>query len=416
MNKPIEEWNQYWGKARDFGLGDRDRIDPKSYTCPKIFEAEKEKIFRKTWLMVARVSEIAEPGDYIKREIWTLDTEVVIVRGKKDGVIRAFYNACAHRGVALVRECSGRTGLFTCPYHAWSFGTDGKLVGLPGAEDFPQVDKATTGLAPIHCDVWNDHIFLNFADEPKQSLKDYMGEFGELFSDMPFGEYTHAVDIIQDLPTNWKNFLDAFNEGYHVQVLHPKSLPMVVSRHNPLNHMYDQILMAPHSSATIQSNLDWVPDGKVTLFVYASTGVSFIHVDGPEGGATRPRLFTSAKGINRIDLPNYSTSLLNFFPLSQMQVLADRYMWFQFWPLSPDVTRYIVRMFFARKPASYREAFAEAFMLASTRDVVTEDVSMTRMQQIGLKSGGVKQLYLGENEPLLRFMNLQIQDYLNAED
>lgn len=414
MNKELTDWNKYWGHAWQ-PVPEVGRIDVRDYTSPEVFEKEKEKIFRKTWLMVARQSEVAEPGDFIKIDVPTLDTEVVIVRGK-DGVIRSFYNACPHRGVALVRQCEGKTGLFVCPYHAWSFATDGKLKGMPGAEDFPHVDKSEVSLTPIHTDVWNDYIFINFAETPKQSLADYMGEFGTYFDDMPFGEYARAVDIIQDLPTNWKNFNDAFNEGYHVQVLHPKSLPMVPTRINPLNHMYDPIYLAPHSSATIQSNTEWVPSGKVMLFVYASTGVSFIHVDGPEEQVAKPRLFTTARGINRIELPNYSTSTMNFFPLSQFQILADRYMWLRYWPLSPDKTRFIVRMYFGAPPRSHLEEFAEAFQLASTRDVFTEDVSMTRLQQQGMKSGGVKEVVLGENEHMIRFTTQMIHEYMNAVD
>ncbi len=412
MNKEITDWNRYWGH-RWQPVPAIDRIETKAYTCPEVLARETEKVFRKAWLLVARVSEVPNPGDFIKVDVPTLGTEIVIVRGK-DGVIRSFHNACPHRGVALVRECSGNKGLFVCPYHAWSFGTDGKLKGLPGAEDFPQVDKAATGLSAIHTDVWNHHVFVNFDETPRQSLADYMGEFGELFADMPFGEYTHAVDLIQDLPTNWKNFNDAFNEGYHVQVLHPKSLPMVVSKANPFNHYYDPIYMAPHSGATVQSNLDWVPKGEVMKFVYSSAGVTMIHVDGPDAEA-KPRLFTTARGINRLGLPNYSTSTMNIFPLSQFQVLADRYMWLQYWPLSPELTRFRVRMFFAAKPRTHLEAFAEAFQLASTRDVFTEDVSMTRLQQAGMKSGGVKEVMLGENEHMIRFTTQMLQEYLAAE-
>ncbi|RYE00547.1 MAG: hypothetical protein EOP61_13670, partial [Sphingomonadales bacterium] len=116
MNKELTDWNKYWGHAWQ-PVPEVDRIDVSDYTSPEVYEREKKKIFRKAWLMVARQSEVAEPGEFIKIDVPTLDTEVVIARGK-DGVIRSFYNACPHRGVALVRQCEGKTGLFVCPYHA----------------------------------------------------------------------------------------------------------------------------------------------------------------------------------------------------------------------------------------------------------------------------------------------------------
>jgi len=416
MNKLQTNWTDHWGFARDFGLDGEEHIATERYTSPEIYQQEKDKLFRKTWLAVARVSEIPEPGDYIKREILTLDAEVVIVRDKKDGVIRAFYNACPHRGVALVRECGGQTGVFVCPYHGWSFKTDGKLLGMPGSENFPQIDRKQTGLAPVHCDIWNGYIFLNFDEEPRQTLAEYLGELGELYAELPFADYRHAVDIIQDAPTNWKNFLDAFNEGYHVAVLHAKSLPALATKENPLNHMYDQAFMAPHSHATIQSNPDYRPAGKVEQLVFRAIGEGALNRSGGGDGSPPARPFGTARGVNRIGLPSTSSELINVFPLSQFHPTALGYMWFQFWPLSHERVRFATRVYFASKPRSYRDKFVEVFMCTKHRDVVSEDVAMTHVQQIGMKSGGLKHINIGEMEPLVRFTHGQIQEYLNRQD
>ena len=415
MNKQQIDWTAHWGFARDFGIEELERIDVEQYTSPEIYQKEKDKLFSKTWLAVARVSELPEPGDFLKREILTLDAEVVIVRDRKDGVVRAFYNACPHRGVALVRQCSGRTGLFVCPYHGWSFKTDGQLQGMPGSENFPQIDRKRTGLTPIHCDVWNDYIFLNFDEEPQQTLAQYLGEFGELYADLPFADYGHAVDIIQDAPTNWKNFLDAFNEGYHVAVLHAKSLPSLATKTNPLNHMYDQALLAPHSRATIQSNGDYRPTGKVEQLVFRAIAGGALNSSGRDDGTAAARPFSSAKGVNRIGLPSTSSELINVFPLSQFHATALGYMWFQFWPLDHEHVRFATRVYFASKPRSHRDKFVEVFMCTKHRDVVSEDVAMTHVQQIGMKSGGVKHINIGELEPLVRFTHGQIQKYLNDD-
>ncbi len=410
MNKETDAWAKHWTFASEVGIG-AGIVDTARYTTPEVYEAEKDKIFRRTWLMVARESEVPNPGDFIKREIPPLDAEAVIVRGK-DGVVRAFHNACAHRGSALVGPCEGNTSLFVCPYHAWSYGTDGKCKAIPGAEYFPQVDKKTVGLAPIHLDIWNGFIFLNFDETPRQTLTEYLGGFAKAYADVPFHEFPHGVEIVQDIDANWKNFLDAFAEGYHVPMLHKKTLPMVPSRTNPLNVYYDAQFMPPHYSFIIQSNPDWVPSGDVLKFIFSATGTSMLRP--LEGDDTKPRVtrLTACEGINPIGLPNFGLRCLYAFPFSQIQVFEDRWMWYQFWPMGLEKTRFVLRFYARSAPASYLQQFAEAHMLATTRDVVAEDVAMTRLQQQGMKSGGHKQVYLGENELLIRHTHQMIDAYL----
>ena len=103
------------------------------------------------------------------REVPTLKAELIVVRGKDD-VVRAFHNTCAHRGVPVVHQKKGTSATFRCPYHSWLYGADGKLRSIPAQENFPCVDKANSGLVPVNLDIWNGFIFVNFADEPEQSL------------------------------------------------------------------------------------------------------------------------------------------------------------------------------------------------------------------------------------------------------
>src|SRR3546814_5093708 len=81
---------------------------------------------------------------------------------------------CSHRGVALVCQERGNALTFRCPYHAWTYRADGSLSAVPSEKDFPHVDKEKNGLAPIHLDIWNGFIFLNFADTPEVSLREFL--------------------------------------------------------------------------------------------------------------------------------------------------------------------------------------------------------------------------------------------------
>lgn len=411
MNKEAVGWSKYWGQASALGIGGA-AVPASFYTSQEQFDAERAKIFRKVWLMAGREAEVPEPGSFVRIAIPPLDTEAVIVRGK-DGVVRAFYNACPHRGVALVRECQGKTGLFVCPYHAWSFATDGKLKGLPGAEDFPHVDKATTGLTPIHLDIWNGFYFLNFAEQPEQSLLEFLGEFATSFGDMPFENYPHVIEIAQDIEANWKTLTDASNEGYHVNALHKESLGAMMTTHeNPLNNFYDPIFSGPHVSSTTQANPDWRPDAPVVLFAYAAAAYKVQpglakEEDHSLGRAT----FAEHPMVNRVGLPAFSVETTQIFPFSVLQMLTNRYIWFQYWPVGPSRTRAATRLYGPAAPTNYRQAFAEAHMIAYSRDIMTEDTIVTQMQQAGLRSGGVKDVVLGEHEYMLRYTHEAVLGY-----
>ncbi|RYE00545.1 MAG: hypothetical protein EOP61_13650, partial [Sphingomonadales bacterium] len=303
------------------------------------------------------------------------------------------------------------TGLFVCPYHAWSFGTDGKLKGLPGAEDFPQVDKASTGLKPIHLDIWNGFVFLNFDEAPGQTLTEFLGDFAASFGDMPFEGYPHVIEIAQDIDANWKTLVDASNEGYHVNALHKDSLgAMMTTGDNPLNNFYDPIFSGPHMSSTTRANPEWRPDQPVVQFVYAAAAYKVQPglAKEDEVAAGGQASFAEHPMINRIGLPAFSVETTQLFPFSVLQMLTNRYIWFQYWPAGPNRTRAATRLYGPAAPASYRQAFAEAHMIAYSRDIMTEDTVVTQLQQSGLSSGGVKNVVLGEHEYMLRFFHEEV--------
>lgn len=415
MNKEAIDWSRYWGGATKFGIG--GAVVPAGfYTSQEQFDAEREKIFSRTWLMVARQEEVPEPGDYIRREIHPLATEALIVRGK-DGVVRAMHNACLHRGVAMVRDCAGRAGLFTCPYHAWTYDTEGKLRGVPGGEDFPQIDKKAMRLKPIHLDIWNGFIFLNFADEPPQTLTEFLGDFATSFGDMPFAAYPHVVEIVQDIEANWKTLVDASNEGYHVNALHKESLgAMMTTSDNPLNNFYDPVFSGPHMSSTTRANDAWRPDAPVVQFAYAAAAYKTQPGLAQEAARAAGGHVTFAEHpmVNRIGLPAFSVETTQIFPFAVLQMLTNRYIWFHYWPVGPNRTRAVTRLYGPAAPSNYRQAFAEAHLHAYSRDIMTEDTVVTQLQQIGLRSGGVKEVVLGEHEYMLRYFHEAVLRYTEA--
>ena len=117
------------------------------YTSPAILAEEAERIFALGWNCVGRASRLAEPGDYVTREV---AGESIILLRDRQGTLRAFFNVCRHRGTRICSEASGRFAeTIQCPYHAWTYRTDGQLIGAPHMQDVAGFDKRDYPLHPV---------------------------------------------------------------------------------------------------------------------------------------------------------------------------------------------------------------------------------------------------------------------------
>ena len=204
-----------------FQITDPERIPAKRYYDEEFFRLENERLWPHVWQMAARLETIPNPGDWIEYKI--LDKSVLIVRGK-DGQVRAFHNACRHRGVRLAAghgncEIKG----FVCPFHAWRYNTEGKntFVYARHLFDERQLEEAEINLAPCRMEIWGGCAFINF-DDNAPSLRESMGELAERLEargvDNMRAEWWYATV----LPANWKIAMEAFMESYHVLITHPQ--------------------------------------------------------------------------------------------------------------------------------------------------------------------------------------------------
>src|SRR5207342_2536301 len=166
--KPAEgSWTEHYPELGTSPVSYEDSISPAHY------ELERDAIFRKTWLNVGRVEQIARKGAYFTRELDAARTSIVVVN-TGDKVV-AFHNICRHRGNKLVwndfpqEETQGVARQFVCKYHGWRYGLDGTLNHVQQESEFFDLDKSCHGLVPVHCDVWAGFIFVNLARKPKQS-------------------------------------------------------------------------------------------------------------------------------------------------------------------------------------------------------------------------------------------------------
>lgn len=233
------------------------------YQSQQRFEQEVDLI-RNRYTVYCPSAALVEPGSYIARDI--AEVPIVVVRGK-DGQVRAFKNACRHRGVQ-VAEGSGRVASFVCPYHAWSYGLDGALRGVPHQDGFPDLDKCERGLVPVNCRESQGLVFISLHDS---DILPGMATLKDAPALIPEGYRVHAETQIE-LTVNWKLLLESFLEGYHIRSLHADSFfPLQYDNLNVIEKIgVDSRVSFPYRSIEklrSKPRSDWKVDGRLT-YVY----------------------------------------------------------------------------------------------------------------------------------------------------
>src|SRR6266496_3851680 len=206
------------------------------FVSPEIFAQEQEKIFSKQWVLVGHQSEIAQPGDYFTSRV--AEESLIVVRDKR-GEIHGFYNLCRHRGSRLIENKNGQlSGAIQCPYHAWTYALDGRLVGAPHMDDVPGFDKADYSLHRVNLGLWEGFIFVNLAEagaltsilsqsERRQqdgfvSLEDWFAPLNGKFSHWNMSMLQPAKRSEYDVRANWKLMFENYSECYHCPGVHPQ--------------------------------------------------------------------------------------------------------------------------------------------------------------------------------------------------
>ena len=172
--------------------------------------ADELALLRRTAVPFCPSAALPEKGSYLSRD--TAGVPILAVRGA-DGAVRAFRNACRHRGTQ-VAQGAGCAKSFVCPYHAWTYELDGRLRHVPHEDGFPGLDKTTHGLVPVTVQERFGLIFVNQdrSDSTIDSLPELLAPGREAFA------YRES-----ELEVNWKIFLEGFIEGYHIRYAHPET-------------------------------------------------------------------------------------------------------------------------------------------------------------------------------------------------
>jgi Rieske 2Fe-2S family protein len=275
------------------------------YTDPTVFERERQVFYRDRWVGVCRLEDVPSRGAWISRTI--ADDNIFIVRGDADHV-RAFHNLCRHRGTRICATDSGEfAGAIRCPYHAWTYDYDGRLIGAPHMDGSPGFRREDFPLHGVRADVWDGFVFLCLSDTP-ESLGDQLIDLPAKFQPWQMADLRRAHQITYDVAANWKLVVQNYNECLHCPTLHPalNKLSHYLSGENePLNHSY--------------------MGGRMDL----SDGAATMSMDGTCPRAPLPGL--SAEDRRRV----YYYSV---FPNFMIAPHPDYVLTHTLWPMAPDRT------------------------------------------------------------------------------
>jgi phenylpropionate dioxygenase-like ring-hydroxylating dioxygenase large terminal subunit len=338
------------------------------YYEQEFLEAEKKAFLRSAPQVVCHESDIAAPGEW--RSLEYLGESVIVIRGD-DREVRAFSNVCRHRGSRLVDGSGGCAKVLTCPYHAWSYSRDGKLVGVPHRNEYPGLETEKLGLFPVALEKWRGFLFVTL--EPgAPSVAEMMAPYEDEVAPYRF-EDLRAIGRVTLRPRalNWKTIADNYSDGLHIPVGHP---------------------------------------GLTRLFGRNYRVEAKEHVDRMEGDlidkdSAHPAERTYQKHLPRVEhLPEtHQRKWLYYklFPNVAFDIYPDQVDFMQFLPISATET--VIREISYAIPDDRREMkIARHLNWRINRQVNAEDTALITRVQLGMQSPTYRAGPLGTSEVCLR--------------
>ncbi len=290
------------------------------FLSPEIFAEERAKIFARQWVCVGHQSQLARAGDYFVQEV--AGESLVVVRDQT-GAVHGFYNVCRHRGTRLCEVASGHAAAIQCPYHAWTYALDGRLIGAPHMDEATGFEKADYSLHDVRLSLWEGFIFV--------SLSDIAPPLEKVFAPVA-GKFTHwnlpllrsARRIDYEVNANWKLIFQNYSECYHCPGVHP-----LLSKVSPSDSAENDLTEGPFLGGFMSIN-----EGKSLTM----SGVACARAVGDIEAADHARVF-----------------YYSIFPNMLLSMHPDYVMVHQLWPQSPGRTLVQCDWFFHPEAAGVSE-------------------------------------------------------------
>lgn len=300
------------------------------YRDPAVHRRDLERLWFREWLLAGHVSELAEAGAYLLYEL--ADESVIVVRGADD-VVRAFANVCRHRGARLCAEARGTARRFVCPYHAWTYGLDGRLVAARLMDQ--TLDPEEWALRPVRCAVYEGFIFLSFSDDAPsfegltETLSPHLAAF-----DLPGLKVAHRY--AHPVRANWKLLIENYFECYHCGPAHPEYAQSHVL-HLPNSDTTAEQLSLPERSAaagvsTAAIEQTGASAGDQLAHYYRRYALMTGYQTGSEDGAPLAPL------LGRVRVYDGGASDLMLGVMNSFLIYCDHMVAYRFIPTGPETS------------------------------------------------------------------------------
>jgi len=413
---------------------------PKDRYLSTDFQArEQDRLWPAVWNLVGPTSDVAEAGDYL---VFNLGVESVLVVRGDDGRLRAFHNVCQHRGRRLREAGSGHASSFQCPYHLWTYERDGRLSWVPDADDFPQGDPVgCVGLPEVRCETWNGWVFVNL-DGAAEPLDEYLGPLTDHLAPYDFAANYHLVeDISMAWDCNWKVGVDAFNEVYHVQGIHPELLSFTDDVDCPVDLLgkHSRFIFrvgypSPRWTDELAQREGYADRHQVTQMMRVIMEGAGLDPAEFEGRAedVRPALFQARRqfgaqrGLRYDDLADEQlTDDFHYFifPNITLNISADHFWFFRHRPHERDPEQmWWDFQTYARLPPGVDPPPRPETIVCRYGDGTEQKIHLALQQdaaaappvQAGMRSAGYTGLYLAHQERRIRHFHQVLEDYVGS--
>jgi Rieske 2Fe-2S family protein len=320
-----------------------------AYCAPAAYAAEQERIFGERWVCVGRSAELEQAGDYMLAEV--AGESLIVVRDRASQ-LHAHYNVCRHRGTRMCGEERGRFGeTIQCPYHAWTYGLDGRLVGARHMQETPGFDKADWPLRSAAAAEWEGFIFVNLGAAPPfaQAFAPLLGRF----ADWGIGGLRRGAQVVYDVAANWKLIVQNYSECYHCPLIHPALVEL-----SPWQSGRNDLSEGPFLGGYMELN----------------------HASMTSGGATRRPPIGRVSGANLQRVYYYA-----LFPNLLLSLHPDYVMAHTLWPQGVGQTRVVCEWYF--DPQTMARADFDPGDAVSFWDMTNrQDWHVCELSQLGVSS------------------------------
>jgi phenylpropionate dioxygenase-like ring-hydroxylating dioxygenase large terminal subunit len=356
------------------------------------FDRERESVFKRSWICIGREQQVEHPGDYFVRDFKMARTSILTIRGK-DNKIRAFHNFCAHRLNKLLKPGEGRCRKIVCQFHGWVFDDEGQLVHVGNEHLFANFNKKEHGLHSIHLEIWEKFIFINLAEKPETTLREWLGPIADAFQGY-FDNFEISTRFSVSMNCNWKIAVDSQTEAYHAGSLHARTLKDVFSgKDNPAGLLLRATLYERHRAMSVYSNTSYQPSPAELL----AGKIASV----PMYPATSALLSKLPAAVNPNRDPEWAFDLFLIFPNLLIVPGSGTCLIEWFWPEAVNKTLLDVWNY-TLQPQTFGDLIASEYANVHLRDVLREDFSTLEGTQEGMESGIQGDVLLCDEEIAVR--------------